>query len=167
MNFKKQFFYFLLFPLWGLGGCGVQQGGYIIDDYLIVPTEVKNNIGTKNLNVFVFENNLSTPPIEFFLVEKYKLETYQVREFWVTTDTKERLYIKLLDKDETEKFLDLSQYGAKIQETKGNRDITQSKYLAISVTDENGDDCLSDKSLFYNVATKYLKNLKDEYLLKR
>lgn len=167
MNFKKQFFYFLLFPLWGLGGCGVQQGGYIIEDYLIVPTEATNTIGTKNLNVFVFENDLTTPPIELFLAEKYTLPTYQTREFWVTTDTKERLYIKVLERDEIEKFLDLSQYGARIQETKGNRDITQSKYLALSVTDENGDDCLSDKSLFYNVATKYLKNLKDEYLRKR
>src|SRR5690554_361798 len=165
MNLKKLFvlcsFFFLL-------NCGsVQQGGYIIDDYLIVPTEATNNIGTKNLNVFVFENDLTTPPIELFLTEKYKLQTYQTREFWVTTDTKERLYIKVLERPEIENFLDLSQYGARIQETKGNRDIRQSKYLAFSVTDENGEDCLSEKSLFYNIATQYLKKLKDEYLHKR
>ncbi len=166
MNFKKVLILntFILILL----SCGsIQQGGYIIDDYLIVPTEATNNIGTKNLNVFVFENDLTTPPIELFLAEKYTLPTYQTREFWVTTATKERLYIKVLERDEVEKFLDLSQYGARIQETKGNRDITQSKYLALSVTDENGQDCLTDKSLFYNVATKYLKNLKDEYLRKR
>lgn len=167
MNFKKQFFYFLLFPLWGLGGCGVQQGGYIIDDYLIVPTEATNTVGTKNLNVFVFENDLTTPPIEYFLTEKYTLASYQTREFWITTPTKDRLYFKVLDKDETQKFLDLSQYGARIQETKGNRDISQSKYLAFSLTDENGEDCLSEKSLFYNIAIQYLKNLKEEYLRKR
>lgn len=165
MNFKKLFFLCSFFFLLNCGS--IQQGGYIIDDYLIVPTEATNNIGTKKLNVFVFENDLTTPPIEYFLTEKYTLASYQTREFWITTPTKDRLYFKVLDKDETEKFLDLSQYGARIQETKGNRDITQSKYLALSVTDENGQDCLSDKSLFYNVATKYLKNLKDEYLRKR
>jgi len=165
MNLKKLFFLYSFFFLLNCGS--IQQGGYIIDDYLIVPTEATNTIGTKNLNVFVFENDLTTPPIEFFLAEKYTLPTYQTREFWVTTDTKERLYIKVLERPEIEKFLDLSQYGARVQETKGNRDITQSKFLALSVTDENGQDCLSEKSLFYNVATKYLKNLKDEYLRKR
>jgi len=146
---------------------GVRQTGYIIDDYLIVPTEATNTIGTKNICVFVFENDLTTPPIELFLSEKYNLQNYQTREFWITTKTKDKFYIKVLDRSETEKFLDLSQYGAKTQETKGNRDITQSKYLAIAVADQNGEDCLSEKSLFYNIATQYLKNLKDEYLPKR
>jgi len=165
MKLKKVYF---LFSILCFLSCGsIQQGGYIIDDYLIVPTEATNNIGTKKLNVFVFENDLTTPPIELFLAEKFQLETYQTREFWVTTPTKDRLYINVLERDEIEKFLDLSQYGARIQETKGNRDIRQSKYLAFSVTDENGEDCLSEKSLFYNVATKYLRNLKDEYLRKR
>jgi|SRR5690554_4717561 len=165
MDLKKLFFLCSFFFLLNCGS--IQQGGYIIDDYLIVPTEATHTIGTKNLNVFVFENNLSTPPIELFLAEKYTLETYQTREFWVTTPTKERLYIKLLDRAETEKFLDLSQYGSRIQENRGNRDITQSKFLALSVTDENGDDCLSNNSLFYNITTQYLKKLKDEYLRKR
>src|SRR5690554_2087217 len=165
MNLKKLFFLFSFFLLISCGT--LQQGGYIIDDFLIVPTEATNNISTKNLNVFVFENDLTTPPIELFLAEKYNLDQYLVREFWVTTPTKDRLYIKLLDRDETEKFLDLSQYAARNQETKGNRDIRQSKYLAISVADEHGQDCLSEKSLFYNVATQYLKKLKDEYLRKR
>ncbi|MGE4347855.1 MAG: hypothetical protein AB7D46_10635 [Flavobacteriaceae bacterium] len=165
MNLKKLFFICFSFFLLNCGS--IQQGGYIIDDYLIVPTEATNTIGTKNLNVFVFENDLTTPPIELFLAEKFQLETYQTREFWVTTPTKDRLYIKILERDEIEKFLDLSQYAARIQETKGNRDIRQSKYLALSVTDENGEDCLSEKSLFYNIATQYLKNLKDEYLRKR
>src|SRR5690554_1628427 len=165
MKLKKVYF---LFSILCFLSCGsIQQGGYIIDDYLIVPTEATNNIGTKKLNVFVFENDLTTPPIELFLAEKFQLETYQTREFWVTTPTKDQLYIKVLERDEIEKFLDLSQYGARIQETKGNRDIRQSKYLALSVTDENGEDCLSEKSLFYNIATQYLKNLKDEYLRKR
>lgn len=166
MNFKKSIFYFLFSILFFLGGCGVQQGGYIIDDYLIVPSEATNSVGTKNLNLFVFENDLTTPPIEYFLAEKFTLPSYQVREFGITTDTKDKLNLKVLERDEVEKFLDLSQYGARVQETKGNRDITQSKYLALSLTDENGDDCLSEQSLFYNVATKYLKNLKDEYLRK-
>lgn len=165
MNFKKVFVLYSLFFF--LMSCGsIQQGGYIIDDFLIVPTEATNSIGTKNLNLFVFENDLTTPPIEFFLTEKFQLETYQTREFWVTTPSKNRFYIQVFERDEIEKFLDLSQYAARIQETKGNRDIRQSKYLALSVTDESGEDCLSEKSLFYNIATQYLKNLKDEYLRK-
>jgi len=146
---------------------GIRQTTYIIEDYLIVPTEATNTIGTKNIYVFVFENDLTTPPIELFMSEKYNLQSYPAQEFWIITSTKDRLYIKVLDRSETENFLDLSQYGAKIQETKGNRDLLQSKYLAISVADENGEDCLSEKSLFYNIVTQYLKNIKDEYLRKR
>jgi hypothetical protein len=163
MNLKKIYF---LFSILCFLSCGnLQQGGYIIDDFLIVPTEATNNIGTKDLNVFVFENDLTTPPIELFLAEKYKLETYQTREFWVE-DNKERFYIKVLDRHETERYLDLSQYGAQNQETKGNRDINQSKFLAISITDESGADCLSQKSLYYNIAVKFLQKLKKEYLRK-
>lgn len=163
MNLKKIYF---LFSILCFLSCGnLQQGGYIIDDFLIVPTEATNNIGTKNLNVFVFENDLTTPPIELFLAEKYKLETYQTREFWVE-DNKERFYIKVLDRHETERYLDLSQYGAQNQETKGNRDINQSKFLAVSITDESGADCLSQKSLYYNIAVKFLQKLKKDYLRK-
>jgi hypothetical protein len=163
MNLKKLFFLFSFILFLSCGN--LQQGGYIIDDFLIVPTEATNNIGTKNLNVFVFENDLTTPPIELFLAEKYKLETYQTREFWVE-ENKDRFYIKVLDRHETEKYLDLSQYGAQIQETKGNRDINQSKFLAISIIDESGADCLSQKSLYYNIAVKFLQKLKKEYLRK-
>lgn len=163
MNLKKIFFICSFFLFLSCGN--LQQGGYIIDDFLIVPTEATNNIGTKNLNVFVFENDLTTPPIELFLAEKYKLETYQTREFWVE-DNKERFYIKVLDRHETERYLDLSQYGAQNQETKGNRDINQSKFLAISITDESGTDCLSQKSLYYNIAVEFLQKLKKEYLRK-
>lgn len=165
MNLKKLFFLCSFFFFLGCGS--VQQGGYIIEDFLIVPSEATNNISTKKINLFVFENDLTTPPIEYFLTDKFALETYQTREFWVTTETKDRLYIKLLDKEETEKFLDLSQYGARVQETKGNRDITQSKYLAFSITDESGQDCLKENSLYYNIAINYLKRLKDDYLKKR
>lgn len=163
MNLKKLFFLYSFLLLLSCGN--LQQGGYIIDDYLIVPTEATNNIGTKNLNVFVFENDLTTPPIELFVAEKYKLETYQTREFWVE-ENKDRFYIKVLDRHETERYLDLSQYGAQNQETKGNRDINQSKFLAISITDESGADCLSQKSLYYNIAVKFLQKLKKEYLRK-
>lgn len=163
MNLKKLFFLYSFLLLLSCGN--LQQGGYIIDDYLIVPTEATNNIGTKNLNVFVFENDLTTPPIELFVAEKYKLETYQTREFWVE-ENKDRFYIKVLDRHETERYLDLSQYGAQIQETKGNKDINQSKFLAISISDESGADCLSQKSLYYNIAVKFLQKLKKEYLRK-
>jgi len=157
----KSFVLFSFCLLLFLRCTSIRQTRYIIDDYLIVPTEITNTIGAKNLNVFVFENDLTTPPIELFLSEKYNLPSYQTREFRITTNTKDRFYIKILDRNETEKFLDLAQYGAKTQETKGSKDITQSKYLAIAITDENGEDCLSEKSLFYNIATLYLKNLKD------
>src|SRR5690554_3753360 len=166
MNFKKVFVLYSLFFF--LMSCGsIQQGGYIIDDFLIVPTEATNSIGTKNLNLFVFENDLTTPPIEFFLTEKFQLETYQTREFWVTTPSKNRFYFQLFERDQMHKLLDWSQYAAQIHETKGNRDIIQSKYLALSLTDESGEDCLSERSLFYNRARQYLRSLKAESLRTR
>src|SRR5690606_17865495 len=100
MYLKKIYF---LFSILCFLSCGnLQQGGYIIDDFLIVPTEATNNIGTKNLNVFVFENDLATPPIELFLAEKYKLETYQTRGFGVGV-TKERFHLKVYGQSEIER----------------------------------------------------------------
>src|SRR5690606_5758707 len=114
MKLKK---IYVLFSFFFFLNCGyLPRGCFSTGDLLIVPSEASNNISTKKLNLFVFENDLTTPPIEYFLTEKFTLENYQTREFWVTTDTKDRLYIKFLDKEETEKFLDLSQYGARVQE---------------------------------------------------
>lgn len=162
----KIFFQLAVLSLVLLCCSSIPQGNYFIDDYLVVPTQASNSAGSKNLNVFVFENDLSTPPIELYLANRFALDNYQTREFWVETSTKDRLFVKLLDKSETEKYLDLSQYAANIQETKGNRDLSQCKYLAFAVTDERGDDALRNNSLYYQIATHYLKKLKDDYLRK-
>ena len=37
------------------------------------------------------------------------------------------------------------------------------KFIGISMITDANEDCLKENSLFYNIALKYLKNLKDEY----
>ena len=37
------------------------------------------------------------------------------------------------------------------------------KFIAISMINSFNEDCLAEGSLFQNIATKYLKTLKDEY----
>ena len=133
-----------------------------IPDYLVVPNG-KEALGTKPLNAFIFENIQDKVTFMNFVMKKFALNNYRDTDFWVTIDGA-KYKLMIYDNSELEKYFVVSDFiitNLKPQTI----DTDTPKFIAISMISESNDDCLSPESLYYNLATKYLKNLKDEYLL--
>lgn len=157
----KRFLLFLtIFYL--LQSCIGARAGYQIDDYY-VSENGKEILGTKPLNAFIFENNLKNLPFEQFLAVKYKLDNYLTREFWVTID-QNKYKILIYDFAEFDKYFGTTNFAAVNQENIANIVGGQPKFIAISMINDLNEDCLSEKSIFQNMAINYLKKIKDEYI---
>lgn len=134
-----------------------------IDDYILVTTNGKDVYETKNITAFVFENNLRNLPFDQFVTNKFSLAGYHTREFWVTIDSN-RYKIIMYDNAEVEKFIDTSKFMVSTEETQDMKIGSQGKFVAVSMLNASNEDCLAEGSLYENIAIKFLKNLKDEYL---
>lgn len=160
LMYKEKLSIFLM--LFVLLGCGITKQKFIIEDYTIVPN-AKEILGNKGLNAFVFENNKKILPFQHFLTNKFKLDSYQQKEFWVTID-REKYKIILYDNDELEKYINTSDFTIANQ----NPDVVNIgspvDFIALSMINSRNEDCLSEESLYENIAVKYLKQLKDEFL---
>lgn len=152
----------ILLIIFILQSCVGARTGYMINDYYISENG-KEVLGTKPLNAFIFENNLTNLPFEQFLAVKYKLDNYLSREFWITIDDN-RYKLIIYENSEFDKFFGYSNFAAVNQENIANIVGGQPKFIAISVINEFNEDCLSEKSIFRNITATYLKNLKDEYI---
>lgn len=144
-----------------LTACNVSRQTIQIPDYILVP-HGKEILGNKELNAFIFENNTRNLTIEKFLSQKFKNENYFANEYRITIDNK-RYRLMLYDNAEFEKYFNSSNYSVINLEPQTTEYVEQRKFIAISVVDENNEDCLSDRSLFQNTVVNYLKRLKDEY----
>ncbi len=113
--------------------------------------------------LFIFENNLTNLPFEQYLAIRYKLDNLLSREFWITIDDNKYKLI-VYENSEFDKYFGFSNFAAKDQENIANIVGGQPKFIAISMVNEFNEDCLSDKSILKNLATNYLKSLKDEYI---
>lgn len=152
----------ILLIIFILQSCIGAKAGYQIDDYYIAENG-KEILGTKPLNAFIFENNVTNIPFEQFLAIKYKLDNYLTREFWINIDGA-RYKMIVYENSEFDKYFGISNFAAKNQENIANIVGGQPKFIAISMISEFNEDCLSNKSILQNMATTYLKNLKDEYI---
>lgn len=157
---KSILFFLMTFLM--LQSCIGAKAGYQIDDYY-VSANGKEILGTKPLNAFIFENNLKNLPFEQFLAVKYKLDSYLTRDFWVTIDNN-RYKLLIYDYAEFDKYFGTANFAAVDQENIANIVGGQPKFIAISMINDSNEDCLSDKSIFQNMAINYLKKLKDEYI---
>lgn len=151
---------FLLFFI--ILSCGITKQKYVIDDYTIVPN-AKEILGNKGLNAFVFENNKKIMPFQHFVTDKFKLESYQQKEFWITIEG-DKYKIILYDNDELEKYINTYDFALANQ----NPDVVNvgstADFIALSMISSRNEDCLAEGSLYENIAVKYLKQLKDEFL---
>ncbi|MDR6969456.1 hypothetical protein J2X31_003487 [Flavobacterium arsenatis] len=151
---------FLLFFI--VLSCGITKQKYVIDDYTIVPN-AKEVLGNKGLSAFVFENNKKLLPFQQFITNKFKLDSYQEKEFWVTIDG-DKYKIILYDNDELIKYINTSDFTLANQ----NPDVVNvgstADFIALSMISSRNEDCLAEGSLYENIAVKYLKQLKDDYL---
>lgn len=157
---KRILFFLMTFLM--LQSCIGAKAGYQIDDYY-VSENGKEVLGTKPLNAFIFENNLKNLPFEQFLAVKYKLDSYLTRDFWITIDNN-RYKLLIYDYAEFDKYFGTANFAAVDQENIANIVGGQSKFIAISIINDANEDCLSDKSIFQNMAINYLKKLKGEYI---
>lgn len=132
-----------------------------IPDYILV-SNGKEIIGNKALTAFIFENNTKKAPIEKFLSLKFKSENYFNTEYWITID-KSRYKIIIYDNSDFEKYFNSSNYSVMNLETENSSYGEQRKFIAISMINAYNEDCLSENSLFKNIALNYLRNLKAEY----
>lgn len=136
-----------------------KKTSYIIPDFLLVPVYIYRNL----FNYFIFENNLVTFPIEFFIAEKYNLSNLNSGSF-IIVENNIQYHIQVLAKSETEILLDTPQFIPLKKETKFNIDTTQSKFLAIIIKDALGEDMLNTNLLYYQKTLIFLQQLKKEYL---
>ena len=74
-----------------------------------------------------------------------------------------RFKVMLYNQDEVDKYFDTTDYIASNVVSDDAVVGSNVRFLAISVTNDFGDDCLAENSLYKNIVLKYLKNLKEEY----
>lgn len=160
LMYKGNLMFFIMF--FTILGCGVAKHKYVIDDYTIVPN-AKEILGNKGLNAFVFENNKKIIPFQHFLFNKFKLNSYQEKEFWITIE-RDKYKIILYDNDELEKYINTSDFTVANQDPDVVNIGSTADFIAISMINSTNEDCLAEGSLYENIAVKYLKRLKDEYL---
>jgi hypothetical protein len=151
----------MLFLFFLLSSCVGARQSVQIPDYILVSNGMEI-IGNKGLTAFIFENNLTKVPIEQYLSAKFKTDNYASKEFWVTIE-KDRYKIIIYDYSEFEKYFNSANYSVIHEEPEIAKKGDQRKFIAISMINSYNEDCLAEGSLFQNIATKYLKNLKDEY----
>lgn len=142
--------------------CGITKQKYVIEDYTIVPN-AKEILGNKGLSAFVFENNKKILPFQQFISNKFKLSSYNEREFWVTIDN-EKYKIILYDNDELMKYINTSDFALANQDPDILNVGSAVDFIAISMITSRNEDCLEEGSLYETMAVKYLKQLKDEFL---
>ena len=160
LMYKGKLFMFLFFLI--VSSCGIARQKYVIDDYTIVPN-AKEILGNKGLSAFVFENNKKLLPFQQFLTNKFKLDSYQEKEFWVTIDG-DKYKIILYDNDELEKYINTSDFTVANQNPEVVNVGSTADFIALSMISSRNEDFLSEGSVYENIAVKYLKQLKDEYL---
>jgi hypothetical protein len=142
--------------------CGISRQRIEIPDCLIVPNG-KEIVGNKNLNAFVFENNLKNIPFQQYITTRFKSNNYLEKEIWITIE-KDKFKLIFYDNDEFEKYIGTSNYTALNQETEANKTGNNAKFIAISMINAQNEDCLIEDSLYQNIAISYLKKLKDDYI---
>jgi len=133
-----------------------------IQDYVLVPNGIEILGQKRGLTAFVFENNTKNLPIEKYFSMKFASDNYYQREFWVSIE-KNKFKIVLYDNSDFEKYFSKHNFSVINLEPENAREGNQSAFIAISMITNSNEDCLSDSSLFQNIAVTYLKKLKEEY----
>lgn len=145
-----------------LQSCVGARASIQIPDYIIVPDGIEN-IGGKNLNAFIFENNVrANLQFEQFLAAKYKSANYFEREIWITIEG-DKYKLIVYDNSDFEKYFSSQDYSPINEETKNDR-YSQRKFIAVSMISSRNEDCLAEGSLLQNISINYLRELKNEYI---
>ena len=159
--FYKGFLVFIVVALF-LSSCIKPQHTIEIQDYTLLSNGKPIVGNTTGLTAFMFENNPRKIPFNQFVVDKYQLGSYNDVEYFVDIDGA-RFKVYLYENAELEKYFVLSDFMVTKQENEANIKGSTVMFIGLSMTDANNNDCLADNSLYRNIATNYLKKLKDEF----
>lgn len=132
-----------------------------IADYHILNAEDSKELKKEIPAVFMFENKKSKNSFQGFLKEKLNMK-YENINFIVKIQN-EKFVIFVLNKTETEKVITLEDYIFNNPDKEFLKNGEQKMYIALSVIDKNGNDCLKNNSIYQNLVLNYLKELKLEY----
>lgn len=142
--------------------CITQKGTVSVGEYVLVP-HGKVTLGhDEGLTAFIFENNQRKRPFVQFVSDKYGVGVYQDVQYTVDLDGR-RFTVYVYENDELNKYFDMTQFISTMNETDQNIVGSNAKFIGLSMTDENNQDCLADGSLYKTIATNYLNNLKYEF----
>lgn len=132
-----------------------------IADYHVLNAEDSKVLKKEVPAVFMFENKKSKRSFQDFLREKWNMK-YENINFIVKIQN-EKFVISVLDKMKTKKMITLEDYIFNNSDKEFLKNGEQKKYVAISVIDKTGNDCLKNNSIYQNLVINYLKELKLEY----
>jgi hypothetical protein len=154
---------FLLFMVVMLASsCVTQRGTVAIDEYALLPNGKQTLGHDEGLTAFIFENNQRKRPFVQFVADKYGVGAYQDVEYNVDLEG-HRFKVYVYENAELQKYFDMTQFIATMTEVEENIVGSNAKFIGLSMVDDYNRDCLSDASLYKNIAIKYLTNLKNEF----
>ena len=144
-----------------LSSCIGSRPATQITDYILLENGVEEN--GKGLTAFVFENKIDGISVETYLNATLNTGTFSVRDF-NTKINGDKFKLILYENAEIEKYFATTNLVVVNLEPQKMETVSNRKFVAISVVDSQGNDALSEKSLYYNIAVNYLKSLKDNYV---
>lgn len=151
----------VLFIILMLGSCIPIKSNPEINDYQVLNSTTEKDSKQYKPAVFMFENNKMQRSFQSFLGHKLN-QTKENRDFKVKIQNQD-FVISVLDKVEIEKIFTIEDLLFKRQQPEILKNGEQKNYVAISVRDKIGNDCLKNNSIFQNLVLNYLKELKLEY----
>lgn len=141
--------------------CGPVQDRTTIPDFLIEPNG-KAVIGSGPLHAFVFEDRQERITFQAYLVSKLDSRTYNETTYPIEIDGN-RYRLLLYDNSEFEKYFHLTKYIPTYSRNATEENVARPPFIAVSVVSDRNDDCLAENSIFRNIVTQYLEDLKSEY----
>jgi hypothetical protein len=142
--------------------CITQRRTVNIGEYVLLPNGLQTLGHDEGLTAFVFENNPQKPVFAQFVADKYGVGSYEEVSYKVDIDNR-RFTVFVYDTALLNKYFDMSQFMVSTIETEPNIVGSAAPFIGLSIVDEHNQDCLTDASLYKNIAITYLTNLKNEY----
>ncbi|MFD0863171.1 hypothetical protein ACFQ1M_13225 [Sungkyunkwania multivorans] len=169
---RKTTFYALLICLSSCVTLRVNKPPEVENFYIANKKELKGLKLDKDRKAFVFENPGTEIDFKQFIAKKHGLENFKFSKTYTITENGANLNISVETPTVNEQSHTLDLLTPIISKAVSNEnrraeyseDEKSYSFIAISVADDYGNDCLSTDSLFRNIAVDYLRSLKDEYL---
>lgn len=141
--------------------CGVARSKIEIHDYIVMPNGMPIS-QTRTLNAFVFENDLNNQPFQDFVSNAFHSNSLRNKS---VNFKMENVSLKLwfYDADDFERYFGSNTFVAINQENMANKTGNPNKFIALSVTTDDNQDCLIPENLLYQKTIAYLKSLKYNY----